>query len=162
MTRPAVTRDSSAGLTLVEVLVVLVLIATVAGAVGLNLGPGRGETMLESELALLRARMERASDEALLAGAPVAFVWSEGNYQFLSWTSRGWVPHDVSILGTPHELPDAIRLRHENARQGQFVITAQLVPAQGAPLVLSIGDGTAVGAERLVWDGISARRQPAP
>jgi type II secretion system protein H len=159
LTAPAVFRDGAAGLTLVEVLVVLVLIATVAGAVGLNLGPGRGEATLDSELALLRARMERASDEALLAGTPVAFAWSGTGYRFLGWTAAGWAPHRVEILGTPHELPDAVRLRQEDAREGVFVVTAQLLPAQGTPLVLSVGEG---GAERLVWDGASARREPAP
>ncbi len=162
MTRAEPLRDGDAGLTLVEVLVVLVLIATVAGAVGLNLGPGRSEATLDSELALLRARMERASDEALLAGAPVAFAWSQNSYRFLGWTPEGWAPHEVEILGAPHALPDAIRLRQKEAREGVFMVTAQLLPAQGTPLVLSVGEGAPADAERLVWDGISARREPAP
>lgn len=154
-------RDAEAGLTLVEVLVVLVLIATVAGAVGLSLGSDRGAATLSSEMTLLQARFDRASDEALLSGAAVAFAWSETGYRFVVGAPDDWRPHPVSILGAPHALPNEIRLSGAQAGERFFVVTPDLWPAEGAPLELRFEQDGGTGAERLIWDGAAARREAA-
>ncbi len=162
MIRALPRRAGDAGVTLVEILVVLVLIGTVAGAVGLSLGNARRGASVDSETALLLARMRRASDEALLAGAPVALTWDNAGYRFLAWADGGWQPHPVSILGTPHLLPDGVGFLGPS-RGGDFVVGADLLPQDGAALRLALGpDGSpAERAPQLIWDGATARLEEA-
>ena len=85
-------------------LIVLALVGTLTGAVALSLRGTDREATAKTEIQLLSNRLERAADEALILAEPVAFVWSEHEYRFLTLADGIWVPHPVPILGTPHDL----------------------------------------------------------
>lgn len=151
--RRAQARQSQAGVTLVEVLVVLVLIGVMAGVVGLSLGPTDRGNAAGREAQLLTTRLNRAADEAVLTGDPMAMVWTETAYKFLSLQGGVWVAHPVVILGTAHELEDGIQFSDDLATGGQFVVLASLHPVNGATLELGLGDqGSGV-----IFDGATAR-----
>ena len=160
MTRSVGPRPIEAGVTLVEMLVVLVLVATLAGAVALSLPAARGaDPLVEAEL--LAARMRRASEEALLAGAPVALAWDGEGYRFLVSMDGAWTPHPVRLLAETRTLPSGLAL----AGEGIFAVTSADLPLDGQPLRLGLGRAGAdpVRAVAVTWDGATATvTEPAP
>lgn len=150
-----VVRSSQAGVTLVEVLVVLVLIGVMAGVVGLSLGPANRGSASAQEAQLLTARLNRAADEAVLSGSPVALIWTEVTYRFVVLDNAAWVAHPIAVLGTPHELGNGLRFSGEAAAGGHFVVLASLRPAGGAALELTLDDR--VRAQSVVFDGAIAQ-----
>jgi general secretion pathway protein H len=157
-----VTRRAQAGVTLVEVLVVLVLIGVMTAVVGLSLGPSNRGSAAGREAQLLTTRLNRAADEAVLTGAPVALVWTDAAYKFLTLKDDIWIPHPIAVLGTPHALDGGLHFGGDLAGGGQFVVLASLRPAQGAALELTLGDGAQV--QTVVFDGATAQvlAQAAP
>lgn len=154
-------RRADAGVTLVEVLVVLVLIGVMASAVGLSLGPADRGDSLDRETDLLLARLNRASDEVLLSGVPTAFVWGPDGYHFEIPGSDGWVPHPVALLGEIHALSRAVDVGDTGYTEGRFIVTADLLPQGGAPLDLILRDGAAARVA-ITFDGVNAtRRSPS-
>lgn len=136
-------------------LVVVALMGLAAGAVALGLGPASRGADPREEAALLVARMARASEEALLAGQPVALAWSERGYRFLALVDGAWAPHSVPLLAQDHALPPGLSL----GAAGGFAVTAETLPASGEPLLLPVlreGDDPA-GAPAAAWDGATAR-----
>lgn len=154
--RPPVVRNAQAGVTLIEVLVVLVLIGIMAGVVGLSIGSANRGDGAGREAQLLTARLNRAADEIVLTDAPVAFVWTERDYRFLALQDGTWVAHPIAVLGTAHEIEGDLRFLGEAADGGRFVVLASLLPAEGRPLMLSLGANEAQ-AQSVVFDGASAR-----
>lgn len=153
--RAARRRAPDAGITLVEVLVVLALMGIAAGAVGLSLGPAARGTSARAEADLLVARMRRASDEALLAGRPVALAWSDRGYRFMALEDEVWMPHPVPLLGTPKALGGEVVFVGEAS--GSFAVTEAALPARGAALVLELAPGgDAAGAVAVTWNGATA------
>ena len=147
-------RPAQAGVTLVEVLVVLVLIGIMAAVVGLSLGPADRGSAAGREAQLLTTRLNRAADEALLTGAPVALVWTDAAYTFLTLKDDIWAAHPIAVLGTPHPLDSRLRFGGDLAGGGQFVVLASLRPAKGAALELTLGDGAQM--QTVVFDGADA------
>lgn len=151
-------RPRDAGVTLVEILVVLVLIGVMAGAIGLSLGnAGKGDAA-DREARLLAARLTRAADEALLTGEPMAVVWGDDRYRFVRFHEGAWIAFDVAQLSTEHVLPRNLRLA-DGANQdalGSFTVGPDMLPISGAALRLGLladgGKGVAV-----VFDGATAR-----
>jgi general secretion pathway protein H len=78
-----VKRDRQAGLTLIEMLVVLVIVAVMAGVAVLGLGSLDRGSRAEAEARRLADRLQLASDEVLVAGAPLAMLWDPGGYRFV-------------------------------------------------------------------------------
>lgn len=141
-------------MTLVEMLVVLALVATLAGAVALGLSPATRGVGPHDEAQLLAARMRRASEEALLTGQPVALAWSENGYRFLSLADGVWAPHPVPLLAEERVLPSGMTFEEP----GTFAVTAAVLPEAAEPLRLSLrrdGDDPA-DAVRVIWNGATA------
>lgn len=157
LSRTDAIRASDAGVTLVEILVVLALIGTVASAVGLSLSPTARGTEARSEAELLVVRMRRASEETLLTGQPVAFVWSERDYHFLALVEGNWVPHPTPLLGEAKTLDAGVLFQGE-APRGGFAVTSAALPAGGSPLALLIGTDGGDPAQAVVvsWNGATA------
>ncbi len=154
----AVPRPHDAGVTLVEILVVLVLIGVMAGAIGLSLGnAGKGD-VADREARLLAARLTRAADEALLTGEPMAVVWAEDRYRVARFHEGQWVAFDVPQLAAEHVLPRNLRLAGAgtDGAEGSFTVGPDLLPDGGSALRLGLradgGKGIAV-----VFDGATAR-----
>ena len=155
-------RTGDAGVTLVEMLIVLALVGTLTGAVALSLGSVDRTATAATEVRLLSTRLDRAADEALILTQPVAFLWSERAYRFLTLADGVWVPHPVAILGTPHDLPDGLYFLGDAAAGGRFIVSTDLVPVGEQPLILSIGQAgqSADLNPSLSFDGISAASTP--
>lgn len=141
-------------MTLVEVLVVLALVGTVAGAVGLSLGAAVRGPDSRGEAELLAARMRLASEEALLTGQAVAFVWSDSEYRFLGLGPDGWAPHAVPLLAEVKTLGGPVRFLNDGGAGG-YAVTAEALPVSGTPLALRLGAEGEDSARAIVviWDG---------
>ncbi len=151
------TSDHDAGLTLVEMLVVLAIIG-VMGSVGvLGLGGADRSSSTQAEAQRLAASIQVAADEALLAEQPAALAFDEEAYWFVEWdpVRRKWQAHDRPDLGTRHELPERISLSSDSP---------------GRPV--TIGGGSADGAIaftmaggsrswRVRFDGLNALAEPS-
>lgn len=151
-------RRSNAGVTLVEVLVVLVLTGIMAGAVGLALGPADRSDVLKREATLLSARLSRAADEALLTGSAMAFVWDPNGYRFEVRVGQDWTPHPVSLLARSHALAGA-RLSNElKEDSGRFEVSTNLLPVEEKPLVVRLRDNRDNGIQ-VTFDGLNAMQE---
>ena len=82
-------RQREAGLSLVEVLVVLAIVGIMAGVTVLGLGALDRGASGEAEAMRLASRMRLAADEALVTSVPLALVWEEHGYRFLAWDPAG-------------------------------------------------------------------------
>ena len=109
-TTAAPDRHQDAGVTLVEVLVVLVLVGIMAGIVGLNIGSGSRGDIAKQEADLLVARLNRAADDVILTGVPMGFVWGAEGYRFDVYNGEIWVPHPLPVLKEPHLLAGRTRI----------------------------------------------------
>lgn len=156
--RALAVRDRCAGLTLIEMLMVLVIIgiATSALVLGTNLaGRDRG---VEAEAVRLAARLEMAVDEGLVARVPLALFWTAGGYEFRRWDGSGWQVTESAGLAA-HALPAALVLRREDGESGPVVVAED---GLGAAVALEISGAGAVW--RVAFDGFSsdAARGAAP
>ena len=164
-TRPA--RSGEAGLTLVEVLVVLALIGVLTGGAVLSFGSGAQRTAARDEGTRLAARLDLAAQTALLSAAPVSFTFDEREYGFEVPGEDGWTEPDVSALAPRFALADGVSLEAVDAQGAMtptgatrgFVIDPDLVPVSGEPVTLLLA--TRGGpAWRVVFDGFGAELLP--
>jgi general secretion pathway protein H len=144
-------RQREAGLSLVEVLVVLAIVGVVSGVTVLGLGAlGRGASG-EAEAMRLAGRLRLAVDEALVASVSLALVWDERGYRFLAWdpADARWqtAPRD---LGRHRALPAPLRL----ARLGRDGGPVMIAPDVPRPAVLRIAGGGATW--QVAFDGFGA------
>ncbi len=140
--RPPAPRGPTSGLTLVETLVALSLLAAMAGALMLSLGGiGRGAAG-EQEANRLAARLQAAADLALVTGAPLALRWDPGGYQFLAWDAADgdWRPSGAGDLGDRRALPAALRLAREDSGDAR-PIRIEADRPRSAVLRLDAGNG---------------------
>ncbi len=152
-----VCRDADSGLTLIETLIVLVIMAIMAGVATLTAGvldPGR---RAGTEASLLAIRLGLAVDEALVTARPQAMVWDEGGYRFLAWNPKQgmWSASAQPILARRHDLPSALRLESERD-PAPIVIMPDLT--QGIPAMLRISGSAS--ASRVAFDGFAATVSP--
>jgi len=145
-------RQREAGLSLVEVLVVLAIVGIMSGVTLLGLGALDRGTSGEAEATRLANRLQLAVDEALVTAAPLALVWDERGYRFLAWDAAGarWQPSSQRDLGRRHGLPATLRLARDG-RDGGPVIVAPDAP--GPLAVLRIAGGG--GMSRVAFDGFA-------
>ncbi|QFT58108.1 hypothetical protein FIU94_04670 [Sulfitobacter sp. THAF37] len=154
-------RPSDTGVTLVEVLVVLVLIGVVASAVALSVGAGGRNDVLAREGDLLISRLNRLADEVVLRGTSAALVWRDDGYAFQVREGDDWVPHPVPVLAHPHRLPARMEMRIGEEGRGSLVVTPDLLLQAGGPALVALEvAGGARGA--ILFDGITARRVTTP
>lgn len=81
--------SSSAGFTLVELMVVLLVIGLSVSVVSLTVSFGADD--LATERDRLAVRLEKAAQEAVVTGVAVAFVAAEPGYQFYHREDGEWV-----------------------------------------------------------------------
>jgi general secretion pathway protein H len=146
-------RDRDAGVSLVEVLVVLAIVGIMAGVTTLGLGALDRGARSEAEALRLADRLQLAADEALVTGGPLALVWDDRGYRFLGWDAAGerWRASVQGDLGRRHELPAALRLAREDGGDGPVLIAPDLPQA---PVVLAVAGGGVPG--RVAFDGFAA------
>jgi general secretion pathway protein H len=78
-----------AGMTLVEMLVVLAIVGITAGAAALSIGSATRAPNIESEARRLADRLQLAADDVMVSDRPLAFIWNEKGYAFVGWSGSG-------------------------------------------------------------------------
>ena len=160
-----VARDGEAGLTLVEVLVVLAIVGVMTGVTMLGGGLLDRGARAEAEAMRLAQRLQLAADTAMATEVPHALVWDAEGYGFVGWDAGAgaWQASADARLGARHALPGALRL--DGGAQGgaeagapaPIVIAADLA---APPVALRVvGPGT---VWRVDFDGFAARAERTP
>jgi general secretion pathway protein H len=139
-----------AGLTLVEMLVVLAIVGVMAGAVVFGIGSGEGRGA-EVEARRLAARLDLAADEAMVTGRTIGLAWTGDSYRFVTWKKGQWQDDAASAL-EPHSLPAGLSLGSAGAH-APVMIGAD---GGGTPLTLRIAAAKGVGWT-VAFDGIQAQ-----
>ena len=90
------------GFTLVEILVVIVILAVVAGAVSLALAGASGERTLAREAERAEALITYACEQAELGGRTIGISLSKSGYRFSRTEQEVWVPYKDGELRARH------------------------------------------------------------
>lgn len=88
--------DNSAGFTLVELMVVMVIIGLMAAAVMVSIPDPRGRVVDDAET--LAARMVAARDLAIVGGRDIAVQFDTAGYDFSERRNAGWQPVPAKAL----------------------------------------------------------------
>jgi len=146
-------RPSEDGMTLIEMMIVLVIIGVMAGAVALGMGSVTRAPSVETEARRLATRLQAAADDAMLGDRTIAFTVQKNGYGFATIGTDGKaVARTDDALGF-HKLP------------GGMVMTLSVKP----PVVLGVdGAGKPMqaviesGPRRwtVVYDGMTVRAFP--
>ena len=147
-------RSKEAGVTLIEMLVVLALFAVVSGAVILALPEKRGRLGAEVQAQTLAQALNTAVDHTLRTGQGFAIRQNNDHLSLEQQDLTGvWVPHnDAYLASLKLFVPTARILKHPGQ---DYVVSAALVPDSSDPFVATFGRGK----ERItvVYDGARAR-----
>ena len=103
----------SAGFTLLELMVVLVLIGIIFSFAVLSLGGDSIADLMEQESRRLATLLELAGDEAVLRGEELAVNFTEDGYEFLVLLNNNWQAPDDDPLLKAYKMPAEIELRLE-------------------------------------------------
>lgn len=149
------TRTSDAGVTLIEILVVLVLIGVSAGVVLYALPSGSNPRTVREEAGLLVSRLNIAAERSLMNGQSIKLEWTSTGYGFEEWTEGGWQKPSSPPLSQDHILADDLALTGEGGRQqGIIRLSPDLLPKSGGLDVLRLGGGNV--DRTITFDGASA------
>lgn len=140
------------GMTLIEILVVLAIIAITASVTILSIGSDGG-VRGRAEAKRLEARLQLAADQMMVGDRPVAMTIAPDGYGFVERDGRSgqWRPFDDPVLGDRFALPEGMRLR----ASGEDAILALGADGAGRPFTLTLE-----GQERrwtIAFDGMTAR-----
>ena len=159
--RPTIGRKRHAddGMTLIEMMVVLVIVAVMAGLAISGLSSGSTQRKLSAAAEVLVQRLALASDEAMVTGRSLAFDLRPTGYGFVQWQGdAGWQPLTEGPLAQGTDLGDDFQIAAY--AQGGTDLTSI-----GPYLIAPGGDAAAFRVElqiasqrRLVlFDGLNAR-----
>jgi len=146
---------AEAGMTLIEMLIVLVIVGISAGAVTLGIGAATRAPTVETEARRLAMRLQSAADDAMLGDRIVAFTAEKHGYGFATIGANGQVIARTDDALAFHRLPAGI------------VVTLNTRP----PVMLGVdGVGRPMSAIiergdqrwRVTYDGLTASAAPAP
>ena len=149
-------RDSQAGLTLIETLIVIVVIGVATGAamMGLN-GADRGDRA-QAEAVRLAQHLSLAVDEALVSGLPLLLLWDQRGYAFVQWQGgdEEWQPAAVPLLAARHDLRPPLSMVVSETRDALMIAASGSGPARQI-------DFQGIGLPwRVEFDGFSALAVP--
>lgn len=101
-----------AGLTLVEMLVVLAIIGIMSGITLLAIGRGDRGRSGTIEAGRLAQRLRLAADDVRVAERPLALAWDAHGYRFVARDAKSgrWRPDRIAQLGTRRDLPAGMTL----------------------------------------------------
>ncbi|KKK60034.1 hypothetical protein LCGC14_3028400 [marine sediment metagenome] len=159
-------RQPDAGITLVEILVVIAIIGVLAGALSLSLGSVARGPDAAQEATRLTARLNRASELSRLTGTASALIWDRQGYRFAVHDGSGWVLHPEPLLAQREDLPNAITLDAMSpegvpVETGIYLLRPDSVlPADAAPLDLRVASRNRAGWS-VSHDGVNGLARPA-
>jgi len=99
-------RAGEAGVTLVEMLVVLAIVGIMAGLVVLGIGAA-SDRSAEIEAKRLAARLTLAADEAMVSDRPLGLAWDKAGYRFLVEQDGAWRDDRAPAL-EPHRVASGV------------------------------------------------------
>ncbi len=139
----AATATRSAGFTLLEMMVVMVLIGIIFSFAMLSMGGDDVAKMMEQEAHRLETLLALANDEAIVRGEELGVRFADDGYEFLVLALDGWKQPDDSLLKA-YTLPADIRMQLEI--EGEQPQDPQAADQEGEPppqvLILSSGEMT--------------------
>ena len=143
---------SEAGLTLIEMLIVLSIIGISAGAVALGIGSTTRQPTLESEARALAALIQTGADDAMLGDRLVALTVDDHGYGFAAWDGRGWV-----AKGDYHDIPSGMIVSFD-------VKPPVMLGADGSgqPMIATVTPESGSGGWRVRYDGLTAVAEAIP
>ena len=149
-------RRGESGVTLIEVLIVLVLIGVAAGIVTLSLPSSAPPREVAQEAELLSARMNLAAEQSLIAARPYRMSWESDHYLYEVWDGTDWVGQQETAIR--HDLADSILLTSaEGSRSGTLRIEPDLLPGAEGPARFRVTSGT--NSREVLFDGATARME---
>lgn len=149
-------RSGESGMTMIEVLVVLSLIAVGAGVVTLALPSTASDRSLNQEAELFAARINLAAEQSLIERRQLRISWSAEGYGFEEWADDGWQDVEGGALSENHRFDRDIALTQGfGTSRGSVTVTPDLFPPEGGRLEWTFRSGTLTRA--VSFDGISAR-----
>lgn len=148
-------RPSDAGMTLIEMLIVLAIIGVAAGAVTLGIGAATRKPTAETEARRLAARLQAAADAAMLGDRRIAFTVERNGYSFATVPGTGpALPQDDRTFGF-HRLPSAMTMTIDTTPP---VVLG--VDGSGRPMSAIIEAGSQ--RWRVAYDGMTVSAIPMP
>lgn len=151
----AARRASQAGMTLIEMLIVLAIIGVAAGAVTLGIGAATRKPSVESEARRLASRLQAAADDAMLGDKLIAFTAEPHGYGFATIGANGKLAPRTDDAFAPHTLPAGITLTLDV--RPPLVLG---VDGSGKPIAATVENGSQRWLVR--YDGMTATALPAP
>lgn len=136
------------GMTLVEILVVLVIVGVMAGVVTLGVGLGDRGMGVETEANRLADRLRLAADDVLVTRRPLALAFDGEGYGFVR--GEGRAAGLVDALAERHSLPDGVRM------VGLGVASPVAIDPDGAAPIAAFGLAKGDRRWRVEFDGLNA------
>jgi general secretion pathway protein H len=144
-----------AGMTLVEILVVLAIVGVMAGVVVLGVGIGDRGVGVESEANRLADRLRLAADDVLVTRRPLAIAFDDEGYVFVRGDGTTVSAADaVEPLRERHLLPDGVRM------VGLGVSSPMAIDPDGAGAIAGFGFAKGDTRWRVEFDGLNAVVSP--
>ena len=155
-------RSAEAGITLIEVLVVLAVIGVATGATMLGLNAVDRNTRAEAEAVRLARQLSISVDDALVGGAPLAMIWDAQGYQFVGWSAADarWAALSPGGLAARHDLraPVVLTVLGTDGTDPVMIAPGGLSPAASFRFA---SNRAGSGASWIVdFDGFSAVARP--
>lgn len=145
-------RIPDAGVTLIEILAVLVIIGISAGVVTLAL-PGRAPSRgIAQEAELLQSRLNLAAERSLIAARYMRLDWGSDGYGFEVWDGERW-----EAAGDRKQIEFSLSDAN-GSRAGEVLITPDGISETGRVTLLRLGTGTSQRSVR--FDGARASVSP--
>ena len=137
------------GFTLMEILVVLVILAVVAGAVSLSIAGAGGERVLTREAERAQALVNFACERAQLSGRDIGITLARTGYRFSHFDQDVWIPYREESLRARSWAP---QLTVALSRDAQAVALDEKFPDRPQLLCYASGELTAFRLELALPD----------
>lgn len=151
--RPLEIHSRQAGVTLVEVIVALAIIAVMSGIAALSVGAFDRTRDPGAEAQRMAARINLAGDVALIEGRSLNLSWDEGGYSVDAIDPAADVRGAAAVR---HDIPEGLRLSGSSTT-GSLAIGE----ASGAISASFLMEGRD-GAWKVDFDGLAASANPVP
>jgi len=145
------------GFSLIELIVVLAIIATVTGVVVPRINFGGDKKLIRNETLRLAELFRRASDESVFKTTEIGILFTEGDYQFLKLEGDNrtgkWVPFESDTF-RKREWPEGVEIELEIAGVGVVLESADnaKIDEKTRPHVMLLSNGEIMPDFRVIVD----------